>query len=35
MVLKELVLIVSTMGGSGGFERTDFKFLLWERVVIM
>ena len=24
MVLKELILTVSTLGGSGSFERTDF-----------
>ena len=24
MVLKELILTVSTLGGSGGLERTDF-----------
>ena len=24
MILKELVLTVSTMGGCGGLERTDF-----------
>ena len=27
MVLKELILTVSTLGGCGGLERTDFKFL--------
>ena len=25
MVLKELILTVSTLGGCGGLERTDFK----------
>ena len=34
MILKELILTVSTMGGCVDLERTDFKFLLWERVVI-
>ena len=24
MVLKELILTVSTLGGSGGVDRTDF-----------
>ena len=36
MVLKELILTVSTLGGCGGLERTDFKqFLLWEAVVVL
>ena len=36
MILKELILTVSTLGGCGGLERTDFKqFLLWKGVVIM
>ena len=31
MVLKELILTVSTLGGCGGLERTDFQqFLHWE-----
>ena len=30
MVLKELILTVSTLGGCGSFERTDFnQFLFW------
>ena len=24
MVLKELILTISTLGGCGGFEKTDF-----------
>ena len=36
MVLKELIFTVSTLGGCGDHERTDFsQFLLWEGVVIM
>ena len=35
MVLKELILTLSTFGGCGGLERTDFKFLLWEGVVVL
>ena len=36
MVLKELILTVSNLGGCVGFERTDFQqFLLWEGVVIL
>ena len=36
MVLKELILTVSTLGGCGGLERTDFKqFLPWEAVVVL
>ena len=31
MVLKELILTVSTLGGSGGLER----FLLWEGGVVL
>ena len=35
-VLEELTLTVSTLGGCGGLERTDFKqFLLWEEVVVL
>ena len=34
MVLKELILTVSTLGGCDGLERTDFQqFLLLEGVV--
>ena len=30
MVLKELLLTVSTLGGCGSFERTDFNsFYIW------
>ena len=30
MVLIELILIVSTLGGCGSFERTDFNsFYIW------
>ena len=34
MVLKELILTVSTTGGCGGLERTDFNncFLILGRV---
>ena len=36
MVLNELILKVSTLGGCGGLEGTDFeKFLLWDGVVIL
>ena len=36
MVLKELVFTISTLGGCGSLERTDFKqFLLWEGVVVL
>ena len=36
MVLKELILTVSTLGGCGGLERTEFQeFLLWEGVVVL
>ena len=36
MVLKELDFTISTLGGCGGLERTDFKqFLLWEGVVVL
>ena len=34
VVLKELIITISTLGGCGGLERTDFKFLLWEGVVV-
>ena len=36
MVLKELIFTVSTLGGCGGLERTDFsQFLLWEGVMVL
>ena len=36
MVLKELILTVSTMGGCGSLERTDFsQFIIWEGVVVL
>ena len=36
VVLKELILTVSTMGGCGGLERIDFlQFLLTEGVVVL
>ena len=36
VVLKELTLIVSTLGGCGGLERTDFyQFLHWKGVVVL
>ena len=37
MVFKELIFsTVSTLGGCGGLERTDFsQFLLWEDVVVL
>ena len=36
VVLKELILPVSTMGGCGGLERIDFlQFLLTEGVVVL
>ena len=35
MVLKELILTVSTLGGCGGLERTHFQqFLHWEGVTV-
>ena len=36
-VLKELLFFtVSTLGGCGGLERTDYKqFALWEGVVVL
>ena len=35
MVLKELIFTVSTLGGCGGLERTDFEqFLLSEGMVV-
>ena len=34
--MKELILMVSTLGGCGGLERTDFEqFLLWVGVVVL
>ena len=37
MFLKELILTVSTLGGCGGLERTNFilQFPLWEGVVFL
>ena len=45
VVMKELILTVSTLGGRGGLERTHFlsfyfgrvffKFLLWEGVMVL
>ena len=35
MVLKELILTVSTLGRCGGLERTYFKFLLWAGVAVL
>ena len=36
MVFKELILTVSTLGGCGGLETTDFlQFLLWEGMVVL
>ena len=33
---NELIFTVSTLGGCGGLERTDFsQFLLWEGVVVL
>ena len=32
MVLKELILTVSTLGGCGGLERTDFNSFYFGRV---
>ena len=32
MILKELILTVSTMGGCGGLERTDFNSFYFGRV---
>ena len=31
-VLKELILTVSTLGGCGSLERTDFNSFYFERV---
>ena len=36
MVLKELILSVSALGGCGGLKRTDFyQFLLWKGLVVL
>ena len=36
MVLKELILTVSILGGCDGIERTDlYQFLFWEGVVVL
>ena len=36
LVLKELILTVSTLGGCGGLERTDFEhFLLWKGALVL
>ena len=36
MVLKELILTVSTLGSYGSLQRTDFKlFLHWEVVAVL
>ena len=35
MVLKELILTVSTLGGCGGLERTDFNSFYFGRVVVV
>ena len=36
MVMKEMFLSVSTLGGCSGHERPDFvQFLLWEGVVVL
>ena len=32
VVLKELILTVSTLGGGGGLERTDFDTFYFGRV---
>ena len=32
VVLKELILTVSTLGGCGGLERTDFNIFHFGRV---
>ena len=32
MILKELILTISTMGGHGGLERTDFNSFYFGRV---
>ena len=36
VVLKELILTVSTLGACGDLERIDFyQFLLWDSAVIL
>ena len=36
MVLQELILTATILGGCGGLERTDFsQFPLWEAVVAL
>ena len=36
MLLKELISMVSMLGGCGGLERPDFSwFLLWQGVVLL
>ena len=36
VVLKELIFTVSTLGGCGSLERTDFEqLILWEGVVVL
>ena len=36
MVLKEVILTVSMLGGYGSIERTDFyQFPLWEGVMVL
>ena len=36
VVLKELIFTVSTLGGCGSLERTDFEqLILWDSVVVL
>ena len=35
MVLKELLLTVSTLGGCGSLERTDFNSFYFKRVMVV
>ena len=36
VVLKELIFTVSTLGGCGSLERTDFEqLILWEGAVVL
>ena len=35
MVFKELILTVSTLGGCGGLERTDFNSFYFGRSVVV
>ena len=36
MVMRKLILTVSTLGGCGGHERIDFyQFLCWKGVVVL